>query len=79
MFSMFQRLRRKLFRPVPQRKAPQQPSFVPRLEPLEDRLLLDAMLFNAAGGAWNVAANWNDLSNPAYIHVPNPHFSPEGF
>jgi hypothetical protein len=28
------------------------------------------MLFTAPGGEWNVAGNWLDLNNPAYIHIP---------
>lgn len=76
MFSILERLRRKMFRPVPRPKPRLTPRFLrPRLEALEDRLVLDAMLFigvgtAAAPAAWGVAANWRDLSG-GQAHVPN--------
>jgi hypothetical protein len=48
---------------------------VPRLEALEPRLVLDAMVFTAVGtpsapALWNLASNWTDLSVPTNIHIP---------
>ncbi|HTU92109.1 MAG TPA: hypothetical protein VMF69_18645, partial [Gemmataceae bacterium] len=66
MLSTLECLLRKMFGPVPRRKPPQRPRFVkPRLEALEERLVLDAYTFvGAAGGgdgtSWNDSLNWID-------------------
>ncbi len=77
MLSLLKRLRDRFFASSPRMKAARPPLFAkPRLEVLEDRLVLDAMLFTGSGtatapAAWNLAANWLDLNNPRYVHIPN--------
>ncbi len=45
--------------------------FLPIWEPMEDRTLLSTMLWaNPSGGAWDVASNWVNQSNPTDQHVP---------
>src|SRR5579884_3139741 len=45
--------------------------FRPVLEPLEDRVVLDAYSFNGAqNNLWSNAGNWRDDTNPANVAVP---------
>src|SRR5262249_50880351 len=47
------------------------PRFSPAIAGLEDRLLLATNVFNnAAGGDWDVAANWTLSGSPNVHHVP---------
>jgi hypothetical protein len=78
MFSLW----RKKFLPNKQRKPIRRaPRYVrPRLETLEDRLVLDAMTFapavhNGDGVNWFNANNWLDTTNPAIIAVPGANDS----
>src|SRR5437868_2544742 len=72
---LFRTLRRRLY-PRARRRAGRQGSgsFRPRLEFLEDRMLL-ATWINPAGGFWHVGSNWNTGAPPgpgedAIIDVP---------
>ncbi len=76
MRSTLEYLQRKLFSLVQRQKPRQAPRFVkPHLEALEERVVLDAMVFAGGGtpllpAAWNAVANWTDLTNPANPHIP---------
>jgi hypothetical protein len=76
MSSILTFFRRKLLRPVPRKKPAQTPRIVkPSLEILEDRTVMNAVLFIGAGGTlaaplnWFANANWLDL-NTGLNHVP---------
>lgn len=76
MLTFLERLRKKLFHPAPRQKPARTPRFTKLyLEPLEDRLVLDAMSFT--GGTLGTSTNWFDplnwanLTNPGNLHVPN--------
>ena len=72
MWSMFQHLREK-FVPGHRSQARSKSRFIPpRLEALEDRLVLDAYTFTGAGDgvSWFNANNWLDTTNPVNISVP---------
>ena len=72
MRSFIQLLREK-FLPSHRSQERSKPRFIrPRLEALEDRLVLDAYTFTGAGDgvSWFDANNWLNTSNPAIISVP---------
>ena len=76
MSSLFSRLRSARCPTGLEKRATHSHRFVkPRLESLEDRTVLDAMVFVGIGtptvpALWNVIGNWSDLSGGAG-HIPN--------
>src|SRR5579884_2743507 len=87
MLSVLTRVRKKLMSRFRSKERPRPMVHVrPRLEALEDRLVLDAMRFTGGaqgiGTDYAVATNWANDTNPLFVHVPNANDTvsiPTGF